>query len=104
MNTGDRLHALDAVRGFALILGIFFHRAAGYTENFPEQLWPMREPPSTTLGVVFFVSHMFRMSLFFLIAGFVGRMLIERRGHPRDSYAIVRSASCCRSPSDCRSS
>ena len=80
MSGGDRLHALDAVRGFALILGVFFHGAAGYVENFPEILWPMREPSSTTLGLVFFVSHMFRMSLFFLIAGFFGRMLIERRG------------------------
>jgi len=68
------------VRGFALIVGILFHGAAGYIEGFPEQLWPMREPPSAALGVVFFVSHMFRMSLFFLIAGFFGRMLIERRG------------------------
>jgi hypothetical protein len=40
----------------------------------------MREPSSATLGLLFFVSHMFRMSLFFLITGFFGRMLIERRG------------------------
>lgn len=80
MTGSDRLHALDAVRGFALMLGILFHGAAGYVEGFPEMMWPMREPSSTTLGLVFFVSHMFRMSLFFLIAGFFGRMLIERRG------------------------
>jgi hypothetical protein len=78
--TNDRLHALDGLRGFALILGIFFHGAAGYVENFPQMLWPMREPSSTTPGVLFFVSHMFRMSLFFLIAGFFGRMSIERKG------------------------
>jgi hypothetical protein len=77
---GDRLHALDALRAFALLLGIFFHGAAGYIENFPAQLWPMREPPSATLGAFFFVSHMFRMSLFYLLAGFFGRMLLERRG------------------------
>ena len=80
MSNADRLHALDGLRAFALILGIFFHGAAGYVEGFPEILWPMREPSSTTLAVVFFASHMFRMSLFFLIAGFFGRMLIERRG------------------------
>jgi peptidoglycan/LPS O-acetylase OafA/YrhL len=80
VSSTDRLHALDGLRAFALTLGIFFHGAAGYVEGFPEILWPMREPSSTTLGVVFFVSHMFRMSLFFLIAGFFGRMLIERRG------------------------
>ena len=78
--TSDRLHALDGLRGFALILGIFFHGAAGYVENFPQMLWPMREPSSTTLGALFFVSHMFRMSLFFLIAGFFGRLSIERKG------------------------
>ena len=77
---GDRLHSLDALRGFALLLGIFFHGAAGYIENFPPQLWPMREPPSAALGAFFFVSHMFRMSLFYLLAGFFGRMLLERRG------------------------
>jgi glucan biosynthesis protein C len=77
---GDRLHALDALRAFALILGIFFHGAAGYIENFPVALWPMREPPSTTLAAFFFVSHMFRMSLFFVLAGFFGRMMVERRG------------------------
>jgi hypothetical protein len=77
---GDRLHALDALRAFALILGIFFHGAAGYIENFPVALWPMREPPSTSLAAFFFVSHMFRMSLFFLLAGFFGRMMVERRG------------------------
>ena len=80
MSSADRLHALDGLRAFALILGIFCHGAAGYIEGFPEILWPMREPSSTTLAVVFFASHMFRMSLFFLIAGFFGRMLIERRG------------------------
>ena len=78
--TGDRLHALDALRAFALILGIFFHGAAGYIENFPVALWPMREPSSTALAAFFFVSHMFRMSLFFLLAGFFGRMMLERRG------------------------
>lgn len=83
---GDRLHSLDALRAFALILGIFFHGAAGYIENFPSQLWPMREPSSTVLGAFFFVSHMFRMSLFFLLAGFFGRMLLGRRG----TQAFVR--------------
>jgi glucan biosynthesis protein C len=76
----DRLHSLDALRAFALLLGIFFHGAAGYVENFPAVLWPWREPSSALLGVYFFVSHMFRMSLFFMLAGFFGRMVLERKG------------------------
>ena len=42
MSSTDRLHALDAVRGFALIVGVFFH-GAGYIENFPPIMWPMRD-------------------------------------------------------------
>jgi len=80
MPHADRLHSLDALRAFALLLGIFFHGAAGYVENFPSAFWPWREPSSVTLGVYFFVSHIFRMSLFFMLAGFFGRLVIERRG------------------------
>jgi glucan biosynthesis protein C len=80
MPAADRLHSLDAVRAFALLLGVFFHGAAGYVENFPAEFWPWREPPSATLGGYFFVTHIFRMSLFFMIAGFFGRMVLERRG------------------------
>lgn len=76
----DRLHSLDALRAFALLLGIFFHGAAGYVENFPAQFWQWREPSSTALGLYFFVSHVFRMSLFFMIAGLFGRMVLERKG------------------------
>jgi peptidoglycan/LPS O-acetylase OafA/YrhL len=79
-HAADRLHSLDALRAFALLLGIFFHGAAGYIENFPAGLWPWREPPSGTLAVYFFVSHIFRMSLFFMLAGLFGRMMLERRG------------------------
>ena len=80
MSNTDRLHSLDALRAFALLLGIFFHAAAGYVENFPAAFWPWREPSSATLGVYFFVTHIFRMSLFFMLAGFFGRMVVERKG------------------------
>ena len=57
IHAADRLHSLDALRAFGLLLGIFFHAAAGYVENFPAGFWPWREPSSATLGVYFFVSH-----------------------------------------------
>jgi glucans biosynthesis protein C len=80
MPAADRLHSLDALRAFALLLGIFFHGAVPYVENFPAQLLIWREPPSATLGGYFFVTHIFRMSLFFMVAGFFGRMVLERKG------------------------
>ena len=60
---GDRLHSLDALRAFALLLGIFFLGAAGSIENFAVQLWPMREPPCATLGAFWFVCGRFGRSL-----------------------------------------
>jgi peptidoglycan/LPS O-acetylase OafA/YrhL len=76
----ERLHALDAVRGLALILGIVFHAAFSFVPS-PVQLWVVRDThPSATLGVLFFSLHVFRMTTFFLIAGFFAHMSLHRRG------------------------
>lgn len=78
MQPVDRLHALDAVRAYALLLGVVLHSAAAFVENFPIPTW--RDEPSTVAAVMYYVIHMFRMSAFFLIAGFFARVLVERRG------------------------
>jgi glucans biosynthesis protein C len=73
-----RLHALDAVRAGALLLGVAFHAALPYLPG--PQLWMVRDAPNEGIGIFFYVSHLFRMTLFFVIAGFFGRMLLQRRG------------------------
>src|SRR6185295_12452682 len=79
MNSNERLHALDALRGFALICGVILHAAMSYLPGF--NVWPLLDrSPSATLAVTFFVIHMFRMTTFFVIAGFFARLLLERRG------------------------
>ena len=78
MQPADRLHALDAVRAYALLLGVVLHGAAAFLEGFPIPLWLDR--PSDGAPVIYYVIHMFRMSAFFLIAGFFARVLVERRG------------------------
>ena len=76
----ERLHALDAVRGFALLLGIVFHATMSFIVA-PQQMWLIVDKsPSTTLTIFFFVSHMFRMATFFLIAGFFAHLMFHRRG------------------------
>jgi peptidoglycan/LPS O-acetylase OafA/YrhL len=77
-NGAERLHALDAVRAGALLLGVFLHATMSFLPG--PQVWLVRDRQSTALGVLFFVSHMFRMTLFFLLAGFFGRMAYHRRG------------------------
>ncbi|MBN1241058.1 MAG: acyltransferase family protein [Gammaproteobacteria bacterium] len=76
MSAPERLHALDAVRAFALLLGIVLHA----TMTFFMPLHVTDSSQSEALGVTFFVIHIFRMSLFFLIAGFFAHMLVQRRG------------------------
>jgi glucan biosynthesis protein C len=76
---GERLHALDAVRGFALLGGVVFHATLSFMPGLP--IWPtMDSDPSPTLALVFYVLHIFRMATFFLLAGFFARMLMQRRG------------------------
>jgi len=77
MHSEDRLHALDAVRAFALLSGIALHATQPFVAGLP---WLTAEVPSKTLAGVFFSIHMVRMPLFFLIAGFFGRMMLARRG------------------------
>jgi len=72
----ERIHALDAVRAMALLAGILLHAAMSFFLPIP-----VRDVSSSTaLAVAFYVIHAFRMSLFFLVAGFFGRFLLERRG------------------------
>jgi ABC-type multidrug transport system ATPase subunit/peptidoglycan/LPS O-acetylase OafA/YrhL len=83
MNHSDsqRLHSLDAVRGFALLLGVAFHAALSFIPGLPPGFWAMNDhSPSAFLADASFVSHVFRMSLFFFIAGFFGRLLHQKLG------------------------
>lgn len=78
----DRLHALDAVRAFALVLGIFFHATASFMPTTDKtMMWMIMDAErSPALGLTFYVLHIFRMTTFFIIAGFFARMLFHRRG------------------------
>ena len=78
MQPADRLHALDAVRAYALLLGVVLHGAAAFLAGFPMPI--LLDTPSDGAPVIYYVIHMFRMSAFFLIAGFFARVLVERRG------------------------
>ena len=76
----ERLHALDAVRGMALLLGIVLHATISFVPT-SSRFWIIQDShPSTTLAVLFFVIHVFRMTTFFLIAGFFAHMSFHRRG------------------------
>lgn len=81
MHTHDRFHSLDAVRACALLAGIILHAIMSFLPGFHEVNWPLSDKSTSAgLGVLFFVIHLFRMSLFFMIAGFFARLLYQQLG------------------------
>ncbi len=72
-----RRHDLDAVRSFAMLLGIALHAALAYIGGG----WVVAdEQTSAGLGLLVAAIHGFRMPLFFLLSGFFTAMLWKRRG------------------------
>lgn len=85
---GERLHALDAVRGGALILGVFFHAALSFLPG--DQFWLVMDTQrSGEVAGLAFVLHMFRMTVFFLLAGYFARLQTHRLGLGR--FAVDRT-------------
>ncbi len=76
----ERLHGLDALRGTALLLGIVLHMTMSFLPG-AKYFWIVADSqPSTSLGMVFFAIHLFRMLTFFLLAGYFARLGVERLG------------------------
>jgi glucans biosynthesis protein C len=77
-DNAERFHAMDTLRAGALLLGVFAHAAISF---FPQPSWVADDVESSpALLVAFFTQHIFRMSLFFAVAGFFAHMLLEKRG------------------------
>lgn len=75
-----RIAYLDNLRALAMLLGVLFHGSLAYGDRLRE-LWLVRDSVGTpVLDVLALLSHLFRMALFFLIAGFFAKLLVKRRG------------------------
>jgi glucan biosynthesis protein C len=76
--TKPRLHGLDALRGGALMLGILIHAMLPFIPGFPFLV----TDPTSSMAVVplFFLIHLFRMTLFMMLAGYFGAMVLGHRG------------------------
>ncbi|HEY7885601.1 MAG TPA: acyltransferase family protein [Cellvibrionaceae bacterium] len=79
MSGNDRLDYLDAVRAFALLLGIVFHASLSFLPIYIG--WAVMDiSTSPIVGVFILISHSFRMELFFLVAGFFSHMTFHVKG------------------------
>ena len=75
-----RYHDLDALRGFAMLLGIVIHGLMSFMPiPLPGLPQDINQDP-LVFGYVFNFIHGFRMQLFFLISGFFTAMLWRKQG------------------------
>ena len=73
-----RWHDLDAVRAFALLSGVALH---GVMSFMSPRVWIVGDShTSTGADVLFYVIHIFRMTLFFVLAGFFARAMMQKKG------------------------
>ena len=73
----QRRSDLDALRGFAMALGIVAHASLA----FHQAPWPVHDTrPTSLLAVLFLAIHGFRMPLFFLLSGYFTMLVYDRRG------------------------
>jgi glucan biosynthesis protein C len=74
-----------------MLLGLVLHSAASFTATPLEHSWPYQDRSTSALFdlVVFFI-HLFRMPVFFVVAGFFAAMLYYRDGAGRFAMNRVR--------------
>ena len=77
----SRYHALDALRAAMMFLGIYLHAAAAYS---PYGDWHVK-PAQVTTSLDYTITwiHVFRMPVFYVMAGFFAALLLARYGLPR---------------------
>lgn len=75
----ERIHGLDILRTWAMLLGIYLHGAFSFLAG--ETEWVVRDE-KTSWGFNFslWLIHGFRMQLFFVLAGFFARLVRVRIG------------------------
>ncbi len=80
---GPRFHDLDALRAFAMLLGIVLHTALFFMPDAWSEANASEGYPAEVSGIyslLFFAIHGFRMPVFFMLSGFFTALLWKRRG------------------------
>jgi glucan biosynthesis protein C len=75
-----RLFYLDNLRALAMLAGLFFHAALAYSPML-HSFWPSADPKNHLVFDIFaWASHLFRMPVFFLLAGFFCALMLQQSG------------------------
>ena len=93
------MHYMDHLRALAMLAGVLFHAALAYSPF--DEAASSRPADAGRLGrsvdaLAWFV-HMFRMPLFFVIAGYLRGAAGAQARHRRHVAQSTARACCCRS-------
>jgi glucans biosynthesis protein C len=82
LNQNQRFYSLDALRAIMMLLGIVLHAGITYGVVDLGAAWNLKDSSSTHLffDVLGSWIHVFRMPVFFVVAGFFGALLFYRKG------------------------
>lgn len=77
----ERIHSLDSLRAVMMLLGLVIHSAITYGAIDYGDIWSLKDKRAihTSNDFIVVLIHVFRMPIFFLIAGFFGSMLFYKR-------------------------
>lgn len=78
----ERIHALDSLRAVMMMLGLVLHSALTYSVTDYGDAWSLKDPNATNYFMDWLSGfiHVFRMPIFFVVAGFFGALLFYKRG------------------------
>lgn len=85
--TDSRYHALDSLRAAMMFLGIHLHVVVAYSPSAPWLYKPAQL--TTTLDYTMVWIHVFRMPVFYVMAGFFTALLLQRYGARRAAWNRV---------------
>ncbi|MGN2245712.1 acyltransferase family protein [Frateuria sp. GZRR35] len=80
MHDKTRFHYMDNLRALAMLSGVLFHAALAYSPLMHPFYPAADRAQSGYVDLCIWFLHLFRMPLFFLVAGFFAAMLLHKRG------------------------
>jgi glucan biosynthesis protein C len=80
MSAADRLHYMDNLRALAMLSGVLFHAALAYSPLAHAVMPTADRGQSAVVDLGIWFLHLFRMPLFFVVAGFFAALLVAKRG------------------------
>jgi glucan biosynthesis protein C len=77
----QRYHSLDALRAAMMLLGLVLHSGASYIRGPITWMWPYQDSQTSLFfNLLLAFIHLFRMPVFFVMAGFFAALLYHREG------------------------